>query len=647
VFERAVAGVLAGADFGATLGGAPAPPWIGFHGIGRADAGGGSYPGRRARLPVPARRHRRAARDGERLHAPPHGDRRDGRAGRCARGTCSRSDRSPPSPARGRPRPRAGAPRGRPLRFTPGSRGTGSGGRRTRCWPRRSGPSSRAPTAPACDSLGRAFRSGSWTSFPPRERRWERSRSRGTAAPSCSSSIIRPRAAIPRSAMSWRRTSLAWGSCARATRCAATGRLRGGPRPASRAGEALDALWGHASGITRTQWRTLWAAHLGWALDAFDVMLYAFALGAIRDEFHLSAAQRERWPRPRCVASAAGGILFGVLADRLGRVRALVLSILTYSLFTALTATAQGMASFLLWRALVGFGLGGEWSAGTVLVAESWPAEHRGQGARRSCSPAGRSATPRPPSCPPPSSPAGDGGRSSRWESLPPCSPPGCGAPCLSPRPGVLDPARARRRVLARLAAPPDTWAAAVAVCHRGALRLLGPLHVAPQLPVGARRTGRCRAGARALCGFVVAVQAERWPATSASASSPTAGPSPDLPALRAGSCGRGSLLRAGCAPPQWPCSCSVRWWACWDTVLQRLRGDALRSSFPAAIRGTAQGLCYNAGRAVSAAAPYTLGLLADRRGLRRGPGLDLRVLRTGGRAGAPGLPETRGRSLA
>jgi MFS family permease len=114
-------------------------------------------------------------------------------------------------------------------------------------------------------------------------------------------------------------------------------------------------------------------------LDAMDVMLYAFALTAIRDEFRLSSAAAGAMASATLLASAFGGVLFGVLADRIGRARALVWSILTYSGFTALTATAGGIATLLLWRALVGIGLGGEWSAGSVLVAETWPAEHRGK----------------------------------------------------------------------------------------------------------------------------------------------------------------------------------------------------------------------------------------------------------------------------
>jgi len=131
--------------------------------------------------------------------------------------------------------------------------------------------------------------------------------------------------------------------------------------------------------ITPLQWKTLAAAQLGWMLDAMDVMLYAFALTAIRDDFHLTSASAGAMASATLLASAAGGVLFGAVADRVGRARALVYSILLYSVFTALTATATGIATLLLWRSLVGFGLGGEWSAGSVLVAESWPAQHRGK----------------------------------------------------------------------------------------------------------------------------------------------------------------------------------------------------------------------------------------------------------------------------
>lgn len=127
------------------------------------------------------------------------------------------------------------------------------------------------------------------------------------------------------------------------------------------------------------QWRTLLAAMLGWLLDAMDVMMYAFALTAIRAEFSLSAATAGALASVTLLTSAVGGLAFGVLADRIGRARALMWSILIYSVFTALTATSHTLVELVLWRSLVGIGLGGEWAAGSVLVAESWPAEHRGK----------------------------------------------------------------------------------------------------------------------------------------------------------------------------------------------------------------------------------------------------------------------------
>lgn len=127
------------------------------------------------------------------------------------------------------------------------------------------------------------------------------------------------------------------------------------------------------------EWRALIAAGSGWMLDAMDVMLYAFALGAIRDEFGLSGAQAGALASVTLLSSAFGGIGFGILADRYGRARMLQIAILVYSFATALTATAGSVATLVLWRTVVGIGLGGEWSAGSVLVAETWPSAHRGK----------------------------------------------------------------------------------------------------------------------------------------------------------------------------------------------------------------------------------------------------------------------------
>jgi MFS family permease len=131
--------------------------------------------------------------------------------------------------------------------------------------------------------------------------------------------------------------------------------------------------------ITREQWRTLVAAQLGWMLDAMDVMLYSFALTAIKAEFQLTGASAGALAALPLVTSALGGMLFGWLSDRFGRARALVWSILTFSLLTAFTATSRSVGELVFWRAMVGIGLGGEWAAGSVLVAETWPEQHRGK----------------------------------------------------------------------------------------------------------------------------------------------------------------------------------------------------------------------------------------------------------------------------
>ncbi|MBS1876270.1 MAG: MFS transporter [Acidobacteria bacterium] len=131
--------------------------------------------------------------------------------------------------------------------------------------------------------------------------------------------------------------------------------------------------------VGRREWKTLFAAQLGWMLDGMDVMLYAFALTTVQKEFGLSSAAAGSVASYALITSAVGGALAGYFADRYGRARVLVWSILTYSVFTGLTATAGSLWELALWRGLVGIGLGAEWSAGTVLVSETWPAKYRGR----------------------------------------------------------------------------------------------------------------------------------------------------------------------------------------------------------------------------------------------------------------------------
>ena len=133
------------------------------------------------------------------------------------------------------------------------------------------------------------------------------------------------------------------------------------------------------TGVDRQAWRALIAAQLGWMLDAMDFLLFTFAVLPIQKEFGLSSATMGALTSVALIASAIGGIGFGRLADRIGRVRAMTLSILVYSLATAGLATSTSLWQLVAWRVLVGLGMGGEWSCGSVLVAETWPAQHRGK----------------------------------------------------------------------------------------------------------------------------------------------------------------------------------------------------------------------------------------------------------------------------
>jgi MFS family permease len=125
--------------------------------------------------------------------------------------------------------------------------------------------------------------------------------------------------------------------------------------------------------------RALVAASLGWMLDSFDVMLYALLLKSIMPDLGMTKDVAGILGSVTLLASAAGGLFFGVVADRYGRTRALMASVLVYSVFTAACGLAQNIAQLAVFRVLLGIGMGGEWASGAALVSETWPAEHRGK----------------------------------------------------------------------------------------------------------------------------------------------------------------------------------------------------------------------------------------------------------------------------
>jgi len=127
--------------------------------------------------------------------------------------------------------------------------------------------------------------------------------------------------------------------------------------------------------------RTLLAGFLGYGLDSFDFMIYTFIIPTLLGVWGMSNAQAGYIASGALVTSSIGGWGAGVLADRFGRVRVLQWTVVWFALFTFLSGFTQSYGELLVTRALQGFGFGGEWAVGSVLVAETIDARHRGKAA--------------------------------------------------------------------------------------------------------------------------------------------------------------------------------------------------------------------------------------------------------------------------
>jgi len=148
--------------------------------------------------------------------------------------------------------------------------------------------------------------------------------------------------------------------------------------PASSSDRSLLGWWRDADRRAR---HAFIAASLGWMLDSFDVMLYAIVLASLIQDptLHLSLGMAGILGSITLLSAAAGGIAFGVIADRVGRRQALMLAVLIYSIFTAACGFAQSALQLAVFRVLLGIGMGGEWATGVALVSETFPARHRGK----------------------------------------------------------------------------------------------------------------------------------------------------------------------------------------------------------------------------------------------------------------------------
>ncbi|TMA07879.1 MAG: MFS transporter [Deltaproteobacteria bacterium] len=140
-------------------------------------------------------------------------------------------------------------------------------------------------------------------------------------------------------------------------------------------------------GLTPYQWRVLVCACLGWCLDIMDGFLYAIVLFPAMSELLATKESAVIGWYGGIVLSifmigwALGGILFGPIADRYGRVKTMALTILIYAFFTGLSGLAQSWVGLAFYRFMTGLGIGGEWATGAALIAESWPEKSRAKAA--------------------------------------------------------------------------------------------------------------------------------------------------------------------------------------------------------------------------------------------------------------------------
>ena len=126
-----------------------------------------------------------------------------------------------------------------------------------------------------------------------------------------------------------------------------------------------------------TPGKAMLASVTGYAMDGFDLLILGFMLPAISIELGLTSSAAGSLVTWTLIGAVLGGVIFGHLSDRFGRIRVLTITILMFSLFTGLCAVAQGYWDLLAYRTLAGIGLGGEFGIGMALIAEAWPAEKR------------------------------------------------------------------------------------------------------------------------------------------------------------------------------------------------------------------------------------------------------------------------------
>lgn len=129
--------------------------------------------------------------------------------------------------------------------------------------------------------------------------------------------------------------------------------------------------------VNNYSWKALTGSAVGYAMDGFDLLILGFMLSAISADLNLTPGQAGSLVTWTLIGAVFGGIVFGALSDRYGRIRVLTWTIMLFAIFTGLCAFATGYWDLLIYRTIAGIGLGGEFGIGMALAAEAWPAKHR------------------------------------------------------------------------------------------------------------------------------------------------------------------------------------------------------------------------------------------------------------------------------